>query len=157
MTSDWSILPRFSSRSKTFFYRPVDKPLFSPEEAEVERRGPSGFSSVNPPGDHYTSSTYRNSIGRACLKVHPYPDKIKCPVYKLPPEEKPDQQRLQKEHREHCRWHPHQLRHNYATMIRKQFGIEEASNMLDHSSVSMTEVYAERNRDQAIEIAQRVG
>jgi hypothetical protein len=42
-------------------------------------------------------------------------------------------------------------------MIRKRFGIEEASNMLDHSSVKMTEVYAERNRDQAIEIANRVG
>ena len=55
------------------------------------------------------------------------------------------------------RWHPHQLRHNYATMIRKRFGIEEASNMLDHSSVSMTEVYAERNREQAMDIANKVG
>ena len=41
-------------------------------------------------------------------------------------------------------------------MIRKEFGVEEASNMLDHSSVKMTEVYAQRNRDQAIEIAMQV-
>ncbi len=64
---------------------------------------------------------------------------------------------LRKEHRERWCWHPHQLRHNYATMIRKQFGIEEASNMLDHSSVKMTEVYAERDREQALEIARQVG
>ncbi len=53
--------------------------------------------------------------------------------------------------------HSRQLRHNYATMIRKRFGIAEASNMLDHSSVKMTEVYAERDREQALEIARAVG
>ena len=42
-------------------------------------------------------------------------------------------------------------------MIRKRFGIEEASNMLDHSSVKMTEVYAERDRERALEIARAVG
>ena len=42
-------------------------------------------------------------------------------------------------------------------MIRERFGVEEASNMLDHSSVEMTRVYAERDREQAVEIAKRVG
>ena len=42
-------------------------------------------------------------------------------------------------------------------MIRKRFGIEEASNMLDHSSVKMTEVYAERDPEQAVEIARAIG
>ena len=42
-------------------------------------------------------------------------------------------------------------------MIRKRFGVEEASNMRDHSSVKMTEVYAQRNREQAVEIAKQVG
>ena len=53
--------------------------------------------------------------------------------------------------------HPHHIRHNYATRISDRFGIEEASNMLDDSSVKMTEVYAERDREQALEIANRVG
>ncbi len=53
--------------------------------------------------------------------------------------------------------HPHQLRHNFATTIRELSGIEEASNLLDHSSVKMTEVYAERDREQALEIARAVG
>ena len=39
----------------------------------------------------------------------------------------------------------------------KRFGIEEASTMLDHSSVKMTEVDAERDREQALEIARQVG
>ena len=43
------------------------------------------------------------------------------------------------------------------SVIRKRFGVEEASNMLDHSSVKMTEVYAERDRQQAVEIARQVG
>lgn len=54
-------------------------------------------------------------------------------------------------------WHPHQLRHNYATMIRQRFGVEQAQNMLDHSSVGVTLIYAERNRERAIEIALAVG
>ena len=52
---------------------------------------------------------------------------------------------------------PDPLRHNYPTRISDRFGIEEASNMLDDSSVKMTEVYAERDREQALEIANRVG
>lgn len=42
-------------------------------------------------------------------------------------------------------------------MIRQQFGIEQAQNMLDHSSIDVTLIYAERNREQAIKIATRVG
>ena len=99
------------------------------------------------------------------VKLHPYPDENKLPTtaaekaeqQEPSAEEKTEQKRLRKEHRERWCWHPHQLRHNYATMIRKRFGIEEASNMLDHSSVKMTEVYAERDREQALEIARAVG
>ena len=84
------------------------------------------------------------------MRAHPYPDEIKA-------EEKSEQKRLRKEHRDRWCWHPHQLRHNYGTMIRKTFSLEEAQNMLDHSSVEMTRVYAEREREQALEIASQVG
>ena len=145
--------------------RPVDKPLFSPLVAEYERRGTTDYNSQRLPGEHYTPGSYCRAIRYACMKLHPYPDEIKPPTTKaekaaaqeLSAEEKAEQKRLRKEHRERWCWHPHQLRHNYATMIRKQFGIEEASNMLDHSSVKMTEVYAERDREQAVEIARSVG
>jgi len=137
--------------------RTLDKPLFSPIEAEFERRGTTDFNSKRSPGEHYTPCSYRRAIRYACMKLHPYLDEIKRPAQELSAEEKDEQKRLRKEHRESWCWHPHQLRHNYATMIRKRFGIEEASNMLDHSSVKMTEVYAERDREQAMDIANKVG
>ncbi len=120
--------------------RPVHKPLFSPLEAEYERRDTTEFNSQRSPGEHYTAGSYRRAIRYACMSLHPYPDEISRPAQGLSAEENAEQKRLRKEHRERWCWHPHQLRHNYATMIRKQFGIEEASNMLDHSSVKMTEV-----------------
>ncbi len=137
--------------------RPLDKPLFSPAEAEAERRGTTDYNSKRSPGEHYTPGSYRRAIRYACMKLHPYPSEIKRPAQELSAEENAEQKRLRKEHREHCCWPPHQLRHNYATMIRKRFGVEEASNMLDHSSVKMTEVYAERDQEQALEIARQVG
>jgi len=91
------------------------------------------------------------------MRVHPYPAEIRKPAHKLSVEQKAEQQRLRRKHRDRWCWHPHQLRHNYGTMIRKRFGVEEASNMLDHSSMKMTEVYAERDRQQAVEIARQVG
>jgi len=40
-------------------------------------------------------------------------------------------------------WHPHQLRHNAATLLRRELGIEAARVVLGHSSAAVTEVYAE--------------
>jgi integrase len=42
-------------------------------------------------------------------------------------------------------WHPNQLRHNFATLARRQFGSEAAQVVLGHSRADMTQVYAERD------------
>ena len=55
------------------------------------------------------------------------------------------------------RWHPHQLRHNAATELRKEFGLEAARIILGHRSAAITEVYAERSEEQAIEAMAKVG
>ena len=54
-------------------------------------------------------------------------------------------------------WTPHQLRHSAATRLRKEFGLEAARTILGHRHVAATEIYAEVNRDQAIEVMQKVG
>ncbi len=54
-------------------------------------------------------------------------------------------------------WHPHQLRHNAATRLRREFGIEAARVVLAHRSVAVTEIYAERDGEQAMKIMERVG
>lgn len=54
-------------------------------------------------------------------------------------------------------WHPYQLRHSAATRIRKEHGIEAARILLGHSTATMSEVYAEVDRDTAARIAAEVG
>jgi len=55
------------------------------------------------------------------------------------------------------RWHPHQFRHNAATELGKEFGIKAARIMLGHRAAAITEVYAERGEQQAIEAMVSVG
>ena len=103
--------------------------VFSPATAEMIRRNkmralrkskvqPSQISRAKDdpqfqPGDMYTTTSYRRAIGKACIKAGIEP------------------------------WHPNQLRHLAATNIRRDFGIEIARAVLGHSTVDMTEVYAE--------------
>jgi integrase len=54
-------------------------------------------------------------------------------------------------------WHPHQLRHNAATWLRKEFGLDVARVVLGHRSPAITEQYAEIDFGKAQEIMGRVG
>jgi integrase len=55
------------------------------------------------------------------------------------------------------RWTPHCLRHNAATSIREEFGVEAAQAVLGHSKVEMTEHYAKQTLTRAINVAAKVG
>lgn len=54
-------------------------------------------------------------------------------------------------------WHPHQLRHNAATALRREYGIEVARIILGHKSPAITEVYAEVDHARAIDVMASVG
>ena len=54
-------------------------------------------------------------------------------------------------------WHPHQLRHSRGTEIRSNYGIEAAQVALGHARADITEVYAEKNMELAIQIARETG
>jgi len=54
-------------------------------------------------------------------------------------------------------WAPNQLRHSAATKIANANGLEAAQHVLGHSSVDMTLVYAERNLNDAIKVAESMG
>ncbi len=118
--------------------RRVDACLFSPREAEQERasRAPTHRRPGQTPapraterqlGDHYTTGSYRRAIARAC-----------------------DDAGIDG-------WTPHRLRHNAATAIRKEYGLEVAQVMLGHNSADVTQVYAEVNRAKALEVAAQIG
>jgi len=79
------------------------------------------------PGDHYDTDSYRRAIAYGCKRAG------------VP------------------RWHPHQLRHNAATRLRKGFGLDIARVILGHSSPGITEIYAEVDRKKGLTVMEQVG
>jgi site-specific recombinase XerC len=53
--------------------------------------------------------------------------------------------------------HPNQLRHSFATRVRKEHGLEAAQVLLGHSRADVTQVYAERNERLASAVAAKIG
>ncbi|MBC7772689.1 MAG: site-specific integrase [Pyrinomonadaceae bacterium] len=163
----------------------IDEYLFSPKDAEAERRAVDAANRVTPrscgnkagsnrkdrpkrtPGDHYTSASYYVCIQRACDEAwlppaHLRPRELKPGRFeskqqvlkRLTAAEKTELKVFLDSHR----WHPHQLRHNAATKLRKEFGLEAAQLVLGHSSASITDaVYAERDTGKIADVIRRVG
>ena len=79
------------------------------------------------PGERYNRDAYRVAIQRACRRAG------------VPP------------------WHPHQLRHNSATELRRKFGVDAAQTILGHASIDATQIYAEMDLEKARRIIKEVG
>jgi len=118
--------------------------LFQPREAKEEHLAGRRRDRVTPltpsqkartrkasprraPGDRYGARAYCHAVERACERAG------------VP------------------RWHPHRLRHNAATELRKEFGLDVARVILGHSSPAVTETYAEVDREKAMDAMSRVG
>lgn len=54
-------------------------------------------------------------------------------------------------------WHPHQLRHNCATRMRREYGLDVAQIILGHRTADVTQVYAEVDRIKAIDVVSKAG
>jgi integrase len=144
--------------------------LFSPREALAERSTrlraarkskvqPSqrdrrkGKPSKNAPGYHYATLSYALAIDRACDRAFPHPTLAVIPEKDLTDDQRKELKAWQKGHR----WHPNQLRHNAATRLRREFGLEIAKAVLGHSSVVPTQVYAEQDQAAAAEAMFKIG
>lgn len=117
--------------------------LFSPREAMAERQAAKRQRRRTPvqpsqrdrrkraarrvPGGRYDVAAYNRAIEYGCRKAG------------VP------------------KWHPHQLRHNVATRLRKEFGLDTARAVLGHSSTAVTEIYAELDGAKAAEAMERIG
>jgi integrase len=126
--------------------------LFSPAEATDERKAESRRRRKTPvqpsqqdrskhrpkkrPGIHYTTESYRRAIAYGVRKANA--ERARSGEPSVPS------------------WHPHQLRHNAATRLRREFGLDVARAVLGHSSPAVTEVYAELDMAKA-EAMERVG
>lgn len=79
------------------------------------------------PGEKYRETSYARAVAKACAKAG-------C-----------------------AHWHPHQLRHNSATRLREEFGIEVARLILGHRHLSTTELYAAVDLEKALAAVRKVG
>ncbi len=95
------------------------------------------------PKEMYNVGSYGRAIARGC-------EKADAAAHKADPS-------IPKETVIVPSWHPHQLRHNAATRLRKEFGLDVARVILGHRSTAVTEIYAEVDHGKALEVMQRVG
>lgn len=105
------------------------------------------------PGECYTPDSYREAIVKGCDLAFPHSILSAIKHKDLTPEHRKELRDWQRGHR----WHPNQLRHNAATRLRKEFGLDVARVILGHSSPAVTEVYAEVDRKKAIDVMQQSG
>jgi integrase len=54
-------------------------------------------------------------------------------------------------------WHPNQLRHTFASGVRRRYGLEAAQVLLGHAKADVTQVYAERDHGLAVRVAAEIG
>ncbi|MBP7747135.1 MAG: site-specific integrase [Phycisphaerae bacterium] len=156
-----AIGPKGQDVIRRFMRADVNAYLFDPREAEAERRDamhkarktpascgnrPGTNRRANPrrrPHERYTTMSYARAIRRACDLAFPAPAGLAD-----------DERRTWR--REHT-WAPNQIRHAFATAVRRQYGLEQVGACLGHSKLETSQLYAERDRALAIEVAQRIG
>ncbi|NOT02346.1 MAG: site-specific integrase [Phycisphaerales bacterium] len=119
--------------------------VFTPQRSEQERRDAVHAARTTPescgnrpgtnrkkrpskaPGDRWDSRSYAKAIQAACERAG------------VP------------------HWSPNQLRHAFATEIRRLHGLEAAQVLLGHARADVTQVYAERDHAKAAAVAALVG
>lgn len=119
-------------------------------------------------GEKYDVAGYRRAIARACERAFKLPEDLLEPVTpnqkaeataagRMAPEAIATRRTARKAWRTDHTWHPHQLRHNAATRLRKTYGLEAAQVILGHKTLSVTQIYAEKNVAAAQKIMGEVG
>lgn len=173
--------PRGQEILQPFLLRPPEAYCFSPAEADAERRAALHEQRVTPlscgnqpgtnrkakpgrkPGDHYATNSYRRAIHYSCKKAFPLPSHLDkrdgetCEQYRARLRRSKKLRTEVNAWRKAHRWHPHQLRHNAATYLRKEFGLDTARVILGHRSAMVTEIYAEVDREKAVQAMLDVG
>ncbi|MEM8873919.1 MAG: site-specific integrase [Planctomycetota bacterium] len=149
---------------KPFMDRDAGAFMFSPIEAERERRAALTAARVTPascgnrpgtnrrekpnrtPGEKYDASSLLKAVTRACANAYPLPKGIWS--------NSAEGKAWRKQHA----FTPYQLRHAAATRTRQATGgLEAVQVMLGHRNQSTTEVYAEPDLKAAVEAARRFG
>jgi integrase len=115
--------------------------------------------------------SYRRAIASGCVQAFPVPERLSRlrlknengkrthwePTVEWKKRIGAEQWQELRQWRKKHKWHPHQLRHNAATRLRREFGIEAARVILGHRSAGITEIYAEADMEKGKKIMGEVG
>ncbi len=144
-------------------YLKPDQPelyVFSPADEQAERRAErtanrkTPLSCGNRPGtnvkasprraagDHYTPRTYAQAIERACDKADRWARGGRI---------------IGDDERAVGHWHPHQLRHNRGTIVRRSHGLDGVQAALGQKTAAVAAMYAEIEAEKADQIAAELG
>jgi integrase len=171
--------PRAQELVKEYFTPVRSDFLFNPLRASEERRADRASKRQSKRPSHvnvavasqatprrkyrpkYDRESYGLALDRACGQAFPPPDHLarrsdensSAWWARLTEEQRDAVKAWQRDHR----WHPNQLRHSFATRVRKQHGLEAAQVLLGHSRADVTQVYAERNEELAAKVAAKIG
>ncbi|HQY88263.1 MAG TPA: site-specific integrase [Tepidisphaeraceae bacterium] len=132
--------------------RPIGAPIFSPRESNALAKAaravkgkhrrpnqqPNRRATLRSMGDAFTVTSYRRAIARGCELAN------KAALARG------DKHGVES-------WHPHRLRHTFATTIRAAYGADLALTMLGDKTTRMIDVYAEKDHAAAMKVAAVVG
>ena len=119
--------PKESMQQQSIERRRKRKTFNKKGEVQPSQRNRRTENRKRPPGDRYPESSYYHAIASACKRA------------KVP------------------HWYPNQLRHTAGTVAKNLCGIENAQVFLGHEHLSTTEIYAEKNFDEAAQVSLKVG
>jgi integrase len=163
--------PRGQEVLLKYLVRPAESHCFRPCESEEQRREAASAARKVPqscgntrgsnrkrrpkrqPGECYATNSYRKAITRGCERAFPHPTLSDRPEEELSIPEKAELYRWRQEKF----WSPNQLRHSFATEVRKLYGLEAAQVLLGHSSANVTQIYAERDMERGATVALAIG
>jgi integrase len=121
-------------------------PMTPSQRARRSKRKPK-----KAPGDHYSASSLAHAIAFAIAKANAARACDAC------------KEAASEDRCERClataipHWHPNQLRHSFATDVRRGYGLEASQVLLGHQRADVTQLYAERNLSLAEQVAAEIG
>ena len=168
-----AIGPKAQDILRPYLLRPADAYCFSPAETVDDMRERRTSNRKTPdgqgngigsnrrrkpailPGGRYDAAAFRRAITRACEIAFNMPKDLR----KIPADAGDASERRERASQwraANC-WAPNQLRHTFATELRRAGGLEAAQVALGHTQRATTEVYAETDLTAAVEIVAKIG
>lgn len=136
--------PKAQAVLRPWLQRGPDSYCFSPAEAEAERNEERKKNRKSPMTPSQAKRRPKKNPKRAKRDRYDVASYRRAITYGIQRAKVP-------------RWHPHQLRHNCGTRLRRDFSLDTAQVILGHRTADVTQVYAEADRNRALEVVRQVG